>query len=431
MTPEQLDQFKVKMEGVVKASDELKESKKSFDDAKIKLEETNKQSTDNAQALAEYKATTEGLAEKVKEFDNFSEQIKTVQDHVDQIEKDAQKRQGGEKANLSFKGALRAGLWDLMAKEEVKAGIASKTKSSFNFDLGLKDMAPANLTSAVIDPVIQNQRLAGGPVYDPARQARMRDIINILPQSQSGGVTWTREVGSTGGAGMVAIGALKPVLDKDIDVISRPTQKIAVHERIPEEFINDTAWMQNYMVTRAVDSVLDLEDTQLLTGTGVGTNLFGFITEASAYVDTLSDANAHETDVLAAAYTQAVNAEYQPDGIVLSPTRVLDMLLRKDTQGRFLLPNVYTGARPTIMGVPVFVTTAIGNDAFLVGAFNRGGMVMQREGISVRFYDQDRDNAIANMVTVVVEERLTSVVERPNAFVGSTTFDANITAAQV
>ena len=36
----------------------------------------------------------------------------------------------------------------------------------------------------------------------------------------------------------------------------------------------------------------------------------------------------------------------------------------------------------------------------------------QRAGVSVRFYDQNEDDAIKNMVTVVIEERITIVAGR-------------------
>ena len=40
-----------------------------------------------------------------------------------------------------------------------------------------------------------------------------------------------------------------------------------------------------------------------------------------------------------------------------------------------------------------------------------------REGVSVRFYDQNEDDAIYNLVTVVIEERLTVVVDRADRII--------------
>jgi hypothetical protein len=55
-------------------------------------------------------------------------------------------------------------------------------------------------------------------------------------------------------------------------------------------------------------------------------------------------------------------------------------------------------------------------DKFIVGDRNYATIAV-RAGISVRFYDQDQDNAIKNLVTVVIEERLALVVKRTDAFI--------------
>ena len=52
--------------------------------------------------------------------------------------------------------------------------------------------------------------------------------------------------------------------------------------------------------------------------------------------------------------------------------------------------------------------TAMTSDKFLIGDFSKVTLG-QRAGFSVRFYDQNEDDAIKNMVTVVIEERVTIV----------------------
>jgi hypothetical protein len=43
--------------------------------------------------------------------------------------------------------------------------------------------------------------------------------------------------------------------------------------------------------------------------------------------------------------------------------------------------------------------------------------VAQRAGVSVRFYDQNEDDAIKNMVTVVIEERVAVVADRADRLI--------------
>jgi hypothetical protein len=43
---------------------------------------------------------------------------------------------------------------------------------------------------------------------------------------------------------------------------------------------------------------------------------------------------------------------------------------------------------------------------------------MQREGISLRFFDQDDKNVQENLITARIEERILQAVYRTDAFVG-------------
>jgi len=69
-----------------------------------------------------------------------------------------------------------------------------------------------------------------------------------------------------------------------------------------------------------------------------------------------------------------------------------------------------------VFGVPVIAHTAIASDKFLFGDFSKV-TIGQRAGVSVRFYDQNEDDAIKNMVTVVIEERLTVVADRADRLI--------------
>jgi hypothetical protein len=58
----------------------------------------------------------------------------------------------------------------------------------------------------------------------------------------------------------------------------------------------------------------------------------------------------------------------------------------------------------------------ITSDKFLIGDFTKV-TIGQRDSVSVRFYDQNEDDAIKNMVTVVIEERLTVLADRADRIV--------------
>jgi len=68
--------------------------------------------------------------------------------------------------------------------------------------------------------------------------------------------------------------------------------------------------------------------------------------------------------------------------------------------------------QPRIAGVPLIANTAVTTGDFLVGDFQMGAQLFDRQQSSIRFFEQDQDNAI-----VVASERLALAIYRPTAFV--------------
>ena len=78
---------------------------------------------------------------------------------------------------------------------------------------------------------------------------------------------------------------------------------------------------------------------------------------------------------------------------------------------------VTTDGQLSIAGIPVFKSTAITADKFLVGDWSMGAQIMQRDGISVRFSEFDGNNFVENMITVRVEARIAFPIYYAGAFV--------------
>ena len=120
-------------------------------------------------------------------------------------------------------------------------------------------------------------------------------------------------------------------------------------------------------------------------------------------------------DVLVAAWTQLRNAKVGATHILCHPSDYAAMILSKATTGEYVFgaPNM---SIPNVFGIPLVPHTAITSDKFLMGDFGKA-RIGQRDNVSVRFYDQNEDDAIKNMVTVVIEERLTVVTGRADYLV--------------
>lgn len=54
---------------------------------------------------------------------------------------------------------------------------------------------------------------------------------------------------------------------------------------------------------------------------------------------------------------------------------------------------------------------------FAVGAFRQATNLFDREAITVKWFEQDRDNVVKNLVTVRIEERIAVATQRPEGIV--------------
>jgi hypothetical protein len=74
------------------------------------------------------------------------------------------------------------------------------------------------------------------------------------------------------------------------------------------------------------------------------------------------------------------------------------------------------GLVPQLSGLRVLIQNQIAAGTFLVGD-PRTTAIFDRAGTTVRVFEQDQDNAIKNLITVVIEKRLALVNYRPSAWV--------------
>jgi HK97 family phage major capsid protein len=87
---------------------------------------------------------------------------------------------------------------------------------------------------------------------------------------------------------------------------------------------------------------------------------------------------------------------------------------RKDTTNNYIFqaPSfIPLNAPLTADGIEIIENNSVTAGTFFV--FSRlAAQIFERAGVTVRFYDQDQDNAIKNLVTIVIEERLALAVYR-------------------
>lgn len=304
------------------------------------------------------------------------------------------------------------------AMEEKKEALAGYTKnrSAISFELKTVGNIGANSNISVSGtPAFY----PGGALFEPGRKpyevSHVRQLVTTrnLPSGMDAFVI--RDAGGEGAPTSVAAGAAKPQSDRDWVKTIVPITKIAHYYKVPEEYLADIPWMQSEISGVGVEELMALEDSKFLTNSAGGEflglnqtfNSTAFSAPASL-ADFIPDANNY--DVLVAAWTQLRNLKSNTTAVLVHPSDYAAMILTKDTQGMYVFgaPNQ---SIPNLFGAPIIPHTAVTSDKYFLGDFTKL-VVGQRAGLSVRFYDQNEDDAIKNLVTVVIEERISFAADR-------------------
>ena len=266
----------------------------------------------------------------------------------------------------------------------------------------------------------------GGALSEPGRKPyemrHVRDMgmnVRALPIGQDAFVV--RDAGGEGAPTAVAAGAAKPQSDRDWVKTVVPITKIAHFYKVPEEYLADIAWMSAEISGVGVEELLALEDSLMLTASASSTQFAGlnqsFNSTAFSAPASLALAvnSANNYDVLVAAWTQLRNLKSNATGVLLHPSDYALMILTKDSQNNYVFgsPNQ---SIPNLFGAPIVPHTAVTSDKYFLGDFSKV-TVGVRSGLSVRVFDQDQDDAIKNLVTVIIEERISMAADRADRII--------------
>ncbi|WP_084798525.1 phage major capsid protein [Pleomorphomonas koreensis] len=275
--------------------------------------------------------------------------------------------------------------------------------------------------------LIVPQRLPG-IIAPPPRRMTIRDLLTP-GRTASNALQYVKETGFTNNAATVSetLGASKPQSDIKFDIVTTAVTTIAHWVLATKQILDDVPQLQSYIDGRLRYGLMYVEENQLLNGSGTGTDLNGIYTQASAYSAPIvpsAAGNMTKIDVIRLAILQAFLAEYPANGIAMHPADWADIELTKTDDGAYLFANPQGGSEPRLWRLPVVETPAMTVDKFLVGAFQLGAQIFDREDANVEISTEDSDNFRKNLVTIRAEERAALAVYRPEAFVKGDFSDA-------
>lgn len=253
-----------------------------------------------------------------------------------------------------------------------------------------------------------------GVIEIPQRPLSVRDLL-APGRTNSTLIQYFRELVFTNNAAPVAEGTRKPESNLTFEQRDAKVIKLAHFIKATTEILADAPALQSTIDQRLRYGLAFVEDLQLLMGSGVGNNLAGICTNATAYAAPFAVAGETDIDRLRLAFLQGELALLPADAAVMHPMNWAKIELLKDTQGRYLIGNPQGNLAPTLWGRRIVTTLAMTQNQFLAGNFRQSAQIFDREDANVVVSTENEDDFVNNRVTILAEERLALADYRPEA----------------
>ena len=384
--------------------------------------------TELAQTIDKVKEYAEDFKGKMEKGEKLSETAKQTADEaltavnelkerlLDVEQKSATRPTGGEENDYRTYG-------ERFVSGEAYKSLQADPRGVKTAKLDIK----ANITSATTDTagsagsLVEAQRL-GGIIAPPNRRLTIRDLI-MAGTTDSNALTYIRETGFTNAAAVQQNeGDKAQQSDIKFDEVSTNVVTLTHFFKASRQILDDASQLQSYINGRLTYGLKLVEEQQILNGDGQAGRLKGIIPQATAFSDKASLAKYTILDQLRLAVLQAILAEYPASGHVLNPIDWAKIETAKDDNGRYIIGNPQGVTTPTMWGVPVIATQAMGVGKFLTGAFDLGAQIFDRQQSSIQV-GFENDDFTRHLITILAEERLALAVYRPEAFIHGTLAD--------
>jgi HK97 family phage major capsid protein len=249
----------------------------------------------------------------------------------------------------------------------------------------------------------------------PQRRLTVRDLLSVRPTT-TGAVEYANQTARTNNANTVAEGAVKPWSDYAWELETVPMRVIAHLVAASRQILEDVPQLQDVIDTELRFGLSLKEESQLLMGDGIGQNLTGLVTGATAYAAPFDPAGTETMiDTLGLAILQNALAEEPATGVIVHPSDWLRIRLLKDADGKYLLGDPGAQVAPQLFGLPVVATQAMTVDKFLVGNFLRAATLYDRWSPRVEISTEHANFFEKNMVAIRAEQRLGLAIKNPAA----------------
>lgn len=404
-----------------------------------------------ATIAAEIKSVEQKLADATKdipalrkELDATKTELATAQTEIKTLTEASVKKDEADKANQE---ALDGALSDIKAlknftpKDQQAPSFGEALLKAFNegdnykniemlamnhkdrnkkFSIELKTVGDVTVSANYTGGSRALQVLSPGIIQNPPRKVHIRALLPGGTIGTGTSYVFMKENGDGEGAiAPTAETATKPQIDTDLIESSVNIETIAGWLRVSRKAMNNIPGFLSFLQTRLPEKLLRVEDTQLLNGDGVSPNLKGIMrsgnftaaTSTSSFLgEQLIDGIAQLEDTLDRSAT----------AILLRPVDYYSFFKHKAAiTGEYDLPLNFTFVNGVlyISGVPIFASTGMLPDQYIIGDWMQGAQLLTQEGMRIEFFEQDGTNVRENKITVRIEETVAFPVYGNNYFI--------------
>lgn len=298
--------------------------------------------------------------------------------------------------------SLKSAISEVMVENKSSIASVSKDKAAKMTIKAVGDMTIAGN----LDGSIPNT-YRPGIVPMPYEMVHARSLYGVTPSETDSYVFYRHN----GGEGAVAFqtneNTAKAQLDADLVEEVVNLNYLAGFIRVSRKMLKNFVALRAHVSRWLPEEYYKAEDTQVATA----------LASATGTGDT-TGVNMIERIILTIGAQKAAN--YNVNQIIVDGNTWAQILLTKgETSGDYSTPGgsvtITSTGQILICGIPVFTAGWVGADKALVGD-SRFFEIIQSEGLSLGFFDQDADNVTKNKVTARIEASVGFALLDPAAF---------------
>lgn len=350
-----------------------------------------------------------GDAEAIKSGEEIAEAIKNIEDAI----------KSAEAANALLAQIGNEDPAENPTEEDGMKGLIAKAKSVDTNVKGWSTNANFKAANSVITaPTVADVDATVAPVN---RKHRVADLFAAATISGNAVTYYTRGA-VEGDAAVTAQGAKKSQISTNFTPVTAALEKITAFAKETSEILEDAPFLASTVEDVINNKLIAKENAQVVSSVA-GTSGIQSVT----YTDgghTGDAANLVEAILLAKSKIAGAT-DYEADCVLINPADMFALMTAKDGNNQYMGGGYFTAAygngdytNPArIWGLPVYESSAVTAGEPIVAAGKQAVKVYRKGDINVKIFDQNEDDALYNLVTVLGEERVKTAVIDANGVV--------------